>query len=896
MVEILQEQGRIQDFETQCRSKSGNIMDVLVSAEVIEAAGQRYLLGLTHDITERKRTEEALRASEQQMAAIIDFLPDATFALNSEGIVIAWNHAIEEMTGVPKEAMIGKGNLEYSLPFYGDRRPILIDLLFASEEEIRKDYRSVSTIGDSIVAEAFVPGTYGGKGAYLWGIAKPLYDKSGKVSGAIESIRDVTERAKQAREIEHLNRLYSVLSRVSQAVVRATSPETFLAQACREIVEGGGFLLSWIGQVEPMTNAVVPRAFWGGISDYVRDITVYADNRPEGRGPAGTCIREHRPVVYNDFIRDPLTLPWRDRAAPFGIASIAAFPIERAGRVWGALTIYSHEVNRFSGEDVKLLEKIAGDIEFALDNLDREFRRKQAEEALRENQSRLELALRSGHMGVWHWDLIKDKRFFDDQVCRLLGIDQAKFTGTADELFNAVHPDDREFLKAALTRTIEQDVPYETEYRAVWPDGSVHYIIARAKLFRDETGQPVRVNGLSWDITERKRAEEEKEKLETQLRQSQKVQAIGLLAGGIAHDFNNILQPIIGYTEMELLELSASSPLRQSLEHVLNASLRAKDLIRQILAISRSTVEQQRIPTDISSIIKEALKLLRSSLPTSIEMRQKIRKGGALADPTQIHQVLMNLCTNAGHAMAGNGVLEVSLSPVDLSESDLADQSIVDLKPGPYLRLTVSDTGCGMDAETMERIFDPYFTTKEVGKGSGLGLAVVSGIVKRHEGTITVRSEPGKGATFTIYIPRVDVESEATMQVDDLLARGSERILLVDDEPAVMEMGTVLLESLGYNVTSRTDSMDALEVFRSSPDEFDLVITDYTMPKLTGLDLAREVLRVRPDIPVLLCTGFSEKITPDSMKELGIGLLMKPYGMGEISEAVRKVLDARKGG
>ncbi|MGA2404069.1 MAG: PAS domain S-box protein, partial [Syntrophobacteraceae bacterium] len=468
MVEILQEQGRIQDFETQCRSKSGNIMDVLVSAEVIEAAGQRYLLGLTHDITERKRTEEALRASEQQMAAIIDFLPDATFALNSEGIVIAWNHAIEEMTGVPKEAMIGKGNLEYSLPFYGDRRPILIDLLFASEEEIRKDYRSVSTIGDSIVAEAFVPGTYGGKGAYLWGIAKPLYDKSGKVSGAIESIRDVTERAKQAREIEHLNRLYSVLSRVSQAVVRATSPETFLAQACREIVEGGGFLLSWIGQVEPMTNAVVPRAFWGGISDYVRDITVYADNRPEGRGPAGTCIREHRPVVYNDFIRDPLTLPWRDRAAPFGIASIAAFPIERAGRVWGALTIYSHEVNRFSGEDVKLLEKIAGDIEFALDNLDREFRRKQAEEALRENQSRLELALRSGHMGVWHWDLIKDKRFFDDQVCRLLGIDQAKFTGTADELFNAVHPDDREFLKAALTRTIEQDVPYETEYRAVW--------------------------------------------------------------------------------------------------------------------------------------------------------------------------------------------------------------------------------------------------------------------------------------------------------------------------------------------------------------------------------------------------------------------------------------------
>ena len=233
----------------------------------------------------------------------------------------------------------------------------------------------------------------------------------------------------------------------------------------------------------------------------------------------------------------------------------------------------------------------------------------------------------------------------------------------------------------------------------------------------------------------------------------------------------------------------------------------------------------------------------------------------------------MNLCTNAAHAMDDKGILEVRLSPVDLSESDLADQSIVDLKPGPYLRLTVSDTGCGMDASTMERIFDPYFTTKEVGKGSGLGLAVVNGIVKRHEGAITVRSEPGKGTTFSVYIPRVDVQSETTMQVDDPLPRGSERILLVDDEPAVMEMGTRLLEHLGYKVTSQTDSVSALEVFRSSPDEFDLIITDYTMPKLTGLDFAREVLRIRPDIPILLCTGFSEKITPDQRERAWHGTL-----------------------
>ena len=522
--------------------------------------------------------------------------------------------------------------------------------------------------------------------------------------------------------------------------------------------------------------------------------------------------------------------------------------------------------------------------------------RKRAEEALRENQSRLDLALRSAHMGVWQWDLIKDRRFFDDQVCRLLGIDPAKFTGTADDFFNAVHPDDREVLKAALAKTIRQDVPYESEYRGVWPDGSVHYIIARAKLFRDETGQPVRVNGLIWDITEHKRAEEEKAKLEAELQQAQKLEAIGTLAGGIAHDFNNILQPMMGYAEMALRELSPSDPVRDDLEQILVASQRAKELIRQILAISRSTQEQQRIPIDISSIIKEALKLLRSTLPTSIEMRQKILKGVAMAEPTQIHQVLMNLCTNAAHAMADKGVLEVRLSPVDLSESDLADQHIVDLKPGPHLKLSVSDTGAGIDAKTMEHIFDPYFTTKEVGKGSGLGLAVVHGIVKRHEGAITVQSEPGKGTTFTIYIPKVDVKLESTMQVDYPLPRGSERILLVDDEPTVMEMATSILKRLGYKVTSRTDSVDALEVFHSNPDEFDLLITDYTMPKLTGVDFAREVRRIRPDMPILLCTGFSEKITHESAKELGVVLLMKPYGMRQISVEVRKILDARKGG
>ena len=329
---------------------------------------------------------------------------------------------------------------------------------------------------------------------------------------------------------------------------------------------------------------------------------------------------------------------------------------------------------------------------------------------------------------------------------------------------------------------------------------------------------------------------------------------------------------------------------------VLNASLRAKELVGQILTISRSTQEQQRIPIDISSIIKEALKLLRSSLPTSIEIRQDIQTGVAQADATQIHQVLMNLCTNAAHAMDGEGILDVRLSPVDLIESDLADQSIVDLKPGPYIKLCVSDTGCGMNAKTIERIFDPYFTTKQVGKGNGLGLAVVRGIVKRHDGAVSVTSAPGKGTTFSIYIPRVETAAEIPVETSHETPTGTESILLLDDDQTVVDMGTSILEHLGYKVTAEIDSLRAIEVFSAGPDDFDLIITDHTMPNLTGMDLAKEVRRIRPDMPIILCTGFSEKITPDSVKELGIELLMKPYGLRQISEAVRKILDTRKGG
>ena len=401
------------------------------------------------------------------------------------------------------------------------------------------------------------------------------------------------------------------------------------------------------------------------------------------------------------------------------------------------------------------------------------------------------------------------------------------------------------------------------------------------------------LGAVSLDITQRKRAEEEKQRLESRLLQAQKIEAIGTLAGGIAHDFNNILVPILGYAEMALNDSSHRQPAREHLEQIVNAAHRARDLVKQILALGRNGREQHKMPLEIGSIVKEALKLLRASLPTTIEIRLQIEDGVAMADGTQIHQVLMNLGTNAAHAMNDTGLLEVSLNRIDLSEEAAALISPDNLSPGPYLLLSVSDNGCGMDAATIGRIFDPYFTTKEVGKGSGLGLAVVRGIVRRHEGAVTVSSQPGRGTRFCVYLPRLEAVSEKSAEPLEELPTGNERILIVDDEQIIVEMGSTALERLGYRVATQISSLDALETFQANPDSFDLLITDYTMPKLTGMDLADAVRRLRPQMPIILCTGFSEKVTGREIEIRALELLMKPFNIKQLAGLVRKVLDSK---
>ncbi|MGD8991193.1 MAG: response regulator [Desulfobacterales bacterium] len=381
-------------------------------------------------------------------------------------------------------------------------------------------------------------------------------------------------------------------------------------------------------------------------------------------------------------------------------------------------------------------------------------------------------------------------------------------------------------------------------------------------------------------------------KYERQLQQVLKIQAIGTLAGGIAHDFNNILFPIVGYTELTMEEVPEDSVAHNNLEEIIKATNRAKDLVTQILAFSRQS-GQERKPVEIQQVTKEALKLLRASIPASIEIVHDIDENCSpvMGDASQIHQVIINLCTNAYQAMQDTGgKLEVSLKEIYVEYEHTVQK--IGMQPGRHVQLQVKDEGCGMDVSVLDRIFEPYYTTKEQGKGTGLGLSVIHGIIKNHRGDITAKSSPGSGALFTVLLP-VAEEGDVQTEYEPVngVEKGSERILLVDDEEQIISMERQMLENLGYKVTARTNSVEALKEFSEQPNQYDLVITDMTMPHMNGDELAQKLLNVKPDIPVILCTGFNEDITEEKALEMGIQkFIMKPVLKNDLATTIRSLL------
>ncbi len=457
------------------------------------------------------------------------------------------------------------------------------------------------------------------------------------------------------------------------------------------------------------------------------------------------------------------------------------------------------------------------------------------------------------------------------------------------DFLDAIHPVDREQVCPPDHPTDLRD--FHGEFRIIRPDHSVRWVRVRMSPIEVNDHEDPKVAGVAEDITEQKRVEEALTKTERQFRQSSRMEAIGTLAGGIAHDFNNILTAILGYTELGLATVPKGSRTQRNLQEVLTAGHRAKHLVHQILTFSRQSGQGKKA-TPIHMVIREALKLIRATIPSTIDIHQSLRSEATiLADPTQLHQIIVNLCTNAEYAMRETGgILQIVLEDVEVDE-EMA-HSLPGLTPGPHVRLLVQDTGAGMSSEVLERMFDPFFTTKPIGEGSGMGMAVVHGIVTSYGGSIAVDSVVGKGTKMELFLPVVPAPDWEGYDDQGPIPVGKETILFVDDEETIVHLGKELLSQLGYTVEIHTSSPEALQMFRQDPHRFDLVITDQTMPLLTGEALARELLRIRPDLPIILCTGFSHTMSAEKAKALGIqAYLMKPLAIRDLAPIVRHVLD-----
>ncbi len=599
---------------------------------------------------------------------------------------------------------------------------------------------------------------------------------------------------------------------------------------------------------------------------------------PVGQLKIGLIAQERQPHLTNAVIGDPRIndQAWAKRE---GMVAFAGYPLTVGNRLVGVLAMFARQP--LTLVTLEALASVANTIALGIE-------RTRAEAVLRSSEERFRNLVEGSLQGMViqrHFKALFVNQAYAD-IFGYTPTDILAMSSTLQLFAPCEHARLQAYHKARLRG---ESIPSHYECQGVRKDGTPIWVDTLARLVEWE-GHVV-VQGTLIDITARKQAEAAQQHLAEQLRQAQKMEAIGTLAGGIAHDFNNILGPILVYTGLALKEVPPDSHARTCMQGVLAAGHRAKDLVQQLLAFSH-TSDQQRQPVHLHHIVQDALRLMRALLPSTIHLRQHVGTTSStiLANPTQFHQVLMNLCSNAEHAMrATGGSLAVSLDAVEVT----ADFAVAHppLQPGPSLRLTVSDTGHGMPPEVLERIFEPFFTTKGVGEGTGLGLAVVHGIVADHAGTITVTSAPDQGTTFAIYLPTSDAPVPPEPP-EEPLPQGHEHLLLVDDEAVIVHVWQHVLESLGYTVVACTNSVEALAMFTAAPQAFDLVITDQTMPRLTGEALVGEIRRIRPQMPIILCTGFSHTMTAAQATALGINaFVMKPMAIREFSLLIRQVLE-----
>lgn len=686
-------------------------------------------------------------------------------------------------------------------------------------------------------------------------------------------------------KLRKVNRSLRSFSECTKAMTRIDNEEKLMEGICRICVDVGGHRLAWVALADcDEAKSLRVAAHWGAETWFLNNIVASWADTTLGHGPAGTSIRTGKVTVFQDLLHNPRYKPWRERAEKCGYRSCIALPLIDERRIIGALVIHDAQANAFDRDEAELLEELASDLSYGIKTIRMRIARE------REVNERLMLAtvMDQTSDGVITFDVEGRIQYTNPAFEELCGVPSEEAVGVSIHDFECSQRNP--IFYNAILNVFETKKVKAGHFINKKRDGSEYDIDARMSPVFDDNGQVVRYVATIRDVSQQV-------KLQRQLRQAQKMEALATLSGGIAHDFNNILAIIITNIEMTLEDLDDASPQKKSLELVYKAGLRGKTLIKQFLTISRQNEEEQK-PVNIGKIVEECLQLLRATLPTTIELRKQIAGdiGMVQADPTQMNQVIMNLCTNARDAMVGRGgVLDISTQQAEISENERAQYP--GLAAGRYIKLLVSDTGNGMSREIMDRIFDPFYTTKNQGKGTGLGLSIAHGIIKNHGGNISVNSIVGVGTTFTILLPVIDSAEQIEQKpVTPVCAKGKGRIIFVDDEQDYsLAMGRVL-ERSGFEVTTETDGRRTLELVRDNPRDYDLLITDQTMPYMTGVMLTEKIRDIRPDLPVILCSGSTpdtdQAVSIDNAQSAGVSrVLMKPVERDEMIQAVSDLLN-----
>jgi PAS domain S-box-containing protein len=710
---------------------------------------------------------------------------------------------------------------------------------------------------------------------------EPYPDGKGNIKYIILSANNITRLIKYQKQIELEHSAFYILT-------KAAAYSSNIYDLCQRLLTDLCLALDFecgTLQLYDKETRILKKGASVGIDQY-KEMNV-ATSIDDPISASANTARSLKPVFAPDAIHHEVYKTHKKRLDEYNCHAFISWPIlERGEELIGVLQLFHHKPKDITQYSLKFFSTIT-------DMLASVLKRKMAEETLKESELRYAYLLENATDSIiiakhgaitfankaaetllgytpeelkhMNWLDIVDLPYREESLKRHLNRKKGIITQKSNEIGL--------ITKNKLTVPVEINVTGNKDYKH-----STEYIV------------------IIRDISERKKAEKNKKTLEARMIQAQKMEAIGTLASGISHDFNNILFPIMGYAEITLKLLPENSPAKKNLQEILNAGNRAKDLVKQILAFSRQEKHEKK-QIQISPIVKEAVKFIKSTFPSTINVSLDISNnlGTIQADPVQIHQVIMNLCTNAFHAMEKKGgILSIALKRIEFGPDDLGSRP--GLKAGSYNQLSVCDNGCGIEPHVLERIFEPYFTTKEKDKGTGLGLPITHGIVKNHGGNISVYSEPGKGTSFHVYLPVIDSysnEIETTSSIT--LPAGNEHILLVDDQIHILKLMEQMLEGLGYTISFRTGSIDALEAFKANPDQYDLVITDYTMPNMTGIDLAEALLNIRPDIPVILCTGFSEQFSNQTTGSSKItDILMKPVALKDLSQTVRNALSIKK--